>query len=196
MGLIGSGRKGSGIINVLNTTTCQWIAEVRVEGKGGVAGFEWWGDGEGMVVLGTGGEAVEWDMREKRVTGRWIDEGAVGTTIVALGGKGEGDATLGGDRWVAVGSSSGIVNVYERRGWATHLPERPKPTRVFDQLTTSATHLTFSPDGQLLAVASRWKRDALRLSEFLPLLPLIFPPFSSRFTSPLPPGAETRDKSS
>lgn len=118
-----------------------------------------------MCVLGKGGEAVEWDGRSKRVIARWIDEGAVGITTIAIGGKGTGPKSLGGDRWIAVGSSSGIVNVYDRRKWITGeaVPARPKPTRAFDQLTTPTSHLEFSPDGQVLCMASRWKRDALRL---------------------------------
>ena len=163
MGLIGSGHKGGGIINILNVSTGQWVAEARVEGRGGAADFAWWGDGDGMSVIGKGGEAVEWDGREKRVVARWIDEGAVGTTVIAMGGKNSGVVQLGGDRWVAVGSSSGIVNIYDRRMWEKAVPERPKPTRVFDQLVTPTSHLEFSMDGQLLCMASRWKRDALRL---------------------------------
>ena len=85
MGLVGSGRKGGGLINILNASTGQWVAEARVEGRGGVADFAWWGDGEGMSIIGKGGEAVEWDGREKRVVARWIDEGAVGTTVIAMG---------------------------------------------------------------------------------------------------------------
>lgn len=164
VGFVGSGRKGGGTINVLDANTCQWIAEVRVEGKGGVADFDWWGDGEGLVVVGKGGEAVEWGGREKRVIARWVDEGAVGTTVIALGGGGCGSKALGNDRWVAVGSASGIVNIYDRRNWnAERVPARPKPVRAFDQLTTPTSHLEFSPDGQLLCMTSRWKRDALKL---------------------------------
>lgn len=162
---MGSGRKGGGMVNVLDANTCQWVAEVRVEGKGGVADFEWWSDGDGLLALGKGGEAVEWDGRERRVIARWVDEGAVGTTTVSLGGNGGGAKGLGGDGWVAIGSSSGIVNLYDRRKWTTaeSVPGRPKPNRAFDQLTTPTSHLRFSPDGQLLCMASRWKRDALRL---------------------------------
>ena len=166
MGLVGSSRKGGGFINILDSRTCQWVAEVRVEGRGGVADFDWWGDGDGLVLLGKGGEAVEWDGREKRVVARWLDEGAVGSTVISLGGRGTGSTQLGGDRWLAVGSSSGIVNVYDRRKWARDrgdVAERPKPVRAFDHLTTPTSHLEFSPDGQLLCMASRWKRDALRL---------------------------------
>ncbi|KAL8999759.1 MAG: hypothetical protein Q9169_001432 [Polycauliona sp. 2 TL-2023] len=157
-------KKGGGLINVVDARTSQWVAEVRVESNGGVADFEWWGDGEGMTVIGKGGEAVEWDGRQKRIVGRWIDEGAVGTTVCAMGGRGSGARDLGGDRWIAVGSSSGIVNVYDRKSWGSgKIPPRPKPSRAFDQLTTPTSHLAFSPDGQLMAMASRWKRDALRL---------------------------------
>ena len=165
MGLVGSGRKGGGTVSILDTNTSQWVAEVRVEGKGGVADFEWWGNGEGMLVVGKGGEAVEWSGLGKRIVARWVDEGSIGTTVVGLGGRGEGVNDLGGDRWAVVGSSSGIVNVYDRRNWADaeRVPQRPKPARVFDQLTTPISHLEISPDGQILCMASRWKRDALRL---------------------------------
>ena len=165
MGLTGTGRKGGGYVNVVDANTCQWVAEVRVEGKGGVADFAWWGDGEGLVALGKGGEAVEYSVQSRRILARWIDEGAVGTTIVALGGSSTGSKALGGDRWLAVGSSSGIVNLYDRKAWkdADCVPLRPKPTRALDQLTTPTSHLAFSPDGQVLCMSSRWKRDALRL---------------------------------
>ncbi|KAL9631723.1 MAG: hypothetical protein Q9204_004104 [Flavoplaca sp. TL-2023a] len=164
MGLVGSRRKGAGLINVLDARTSQWIAEVHVESNGGVADFEWWGDGEGMTVIGKGGEAVEWDGRQRKVVGRWVDEGAVGTTVLAMGGHGGGAKAVGGDRWVAVGSTSGVVNVYDRKTWGTgKVLSGPKPCRAFDQLTTPISHLAFSPDGQLMVMASRWKRDALRL---------------------------------
>lgn len=165
MGLVGSSKKGGGLLNVLDAHTNQWIAEVRMESKGGVADFEWWGDGEGITALGKAGEAVEWDTRQKRIVGRWTDEGAVGTTVVATGGRGSGAKDVGGHRWVAVGSSSGIVNIYDRKSWGGKIPASPQPTRVFDQLTTPISHLVFSQDGQLMIMASRWKRDALRLGK-------------------------------
>ncbi|PGH19048.1 hypothetical protein AJ79_00082 [Helicocarpus griseus UAMH5409] len=181
MGVVGSARKGGGIITVLSTATQQWVSQVRVDSHNGVADFAWWGDGEGMCVVGKNGEVSEWDGRVRRVVARWVDEGAVGATVVSLGGR-SGRQGLGGDRWVAVGSSSGIVNIYDRRPWAvaaeeaakknkgdddddgqSGIPRNPRPTRMLDQLTTPTSHLVFSPDGQLLVMASRWKKDALRL---------------------------------
>ncbi|KAJ5653594.1 hypothetical protein N7490_000597 [Penicillium lividum] len=178
VGLVGTARKGGGLINVLDSNTAQWIAQVRVDGRGGVADFAWWSDGEGMTVASKNGEISEWDGRQRRVVARWLDAGAVGTTVITLGGL-SGRTQLGGDRWVAVGSSSGVSNIYDRRDWAVAyasasqaekdgpsqggIPRSPTPTRVLDQLTTPISHLVFAPDGQMLVMASRWKRDALRL---------------------------------
>ncbi|KAF2272133.1 WD40 repeat-like protein [Westerdykella ornata] len=181
MALRGSSRKGGGVVNILDATTLQWVTQVRIESRGGVADFCWWGNGKGMCVVGKNGEVTEWGV-EVGVVGRWMDEGAVGTTVIRLGGKSGREDWLGGDRWVAVGSSSGVVNVYDRRAWmeevhsskdakaATtaaadngNLPTHPKPLRALSNLVTPISHLAFSPDGQILLMASRWKQNALRL---------------------------------
>lgn len=173
LALLGTERKGGGVINVLDAKTLQWVAQARVEAHGGLADFCWWRNGEGLSIVGKSGEVAEWDLERGVVVARWKDEGAVGTTVLQIGGKG-GPQGVGGDRWVAIGSASGIVNVYDRRAWKDEasqdekennegVPRNPKPRRCLDQLTTPMSHLEFSPDGQLLCMASRWKRDALRL---------------------------------
>lgn len=171
MALIGSARKGGGVINILDAYTLQWTSQVRVESRGGIADFAWWRDSRGMSVAGKNGEVTEWNTVEGRAVGRWTDEGAVGTTTIALGGdNGQAGSLIGKDRWVSIGSSSGVVNIYDRRAWLVEgenknepVPAAPKPTRVLDQLTTPTSHLVFSPDGQLMVMASKWKKDALRI---------------------------------
>ena len=176
MALRGSSRKGGGVINILDARTLQWSTQVRVESRGGVADFAWWGDGTGMSIAGKNGEITEWSV-EGGVIGRWNDEGAVGTTVIALGGKSGRESWIGGDRWVAIGSSSGVVNVYDRRAWSENdpsvkpakddsnggIPKAPKPVRDLQNLTTPISHLTFTADGQVLAMASQWKNNAMRL---------------------------------
>lgn len=183
MGLISSAKKGGGAINVLDTTSMQWICSCRIDSRGGVADFAWYRDSSGFAVAGKNGEVSEYDIESRSVVRRWIDEGAVGTTVIALGGdigitsrhrdQESTSFTGGGSRWVAVGSSAGIVNIYDRRAWiaedsqssttTTTTPIRPKPLRTFDQLTTPISHLEFSNDGQMLAMSSRWKKNALKL---------------------------------
>ncbi|KAI0547443.1 Indigoidine synthase A like protein-domain-containing protein [Xylaria curta] len=169
LGLIASTRKGGGVINILNVHTMQWIAAARLDSRGGIADFCWWRTGNGLTILGKGGQVGEYSMASKRFLAVWNDEGSNGGTAIALGGS-HGPELLGEDRWVALGSNSGVVNIYDRHTLILpseedelKLKARPEPTRVLMQLTTPVTVLTFSPDGQLLAAASRHKKDALKL---------------------------------
>ncbi|KAI1007554.1 putative U3 small nucleolar RNA-associated protein 18 [Podosphaera aphanis] len=168
MALVGSSKKGGGVINILCANTMQWIASMRIEGAQGIADFAWWRDGEGITVVSKSSEVAEWSIVERAYVARWIDDGYA-PTVLALGASG-GPKALGSDRWVAIGSQSGIVNIYDRRTFVDasnptvlKIPERPQPKKSFGQLTKPISHLVISPDGQLLSFSSRWKKDALRL---------------------------------
>lgn len=178
MALQGSTKKGGGVINILDAATLQWASQVRIESRGGIADFAWWRDSRGLCVAGKSGEITEWNLSERRVVARWQDEGAVGTTTLVLGGQHEVvKSPLGTDRWISIGSSSGIINIYDRRAWLGNnpkaataadsstqpIPVNPKPTKTLDHLTTPTSHLAFSHDGQIMAMASKWKRDSMRL---------------------------------
>ncbi|KAI1385077.1 WD40 repeat-like protein [Hypoxylon trugodes] len=170
LGLIASTRKGGGVINILNANTMQWIAAARLDSRGGIADFSWWKNGNGLTILGRGGQVGEWSMASRRFLAVWNDEGSNGGTVMALGGS-NGPDILGEDRWIAIGSNSGVTNIYDRQALMlpssdeeVEIKERPEPTRRFMQLTTPVTVLTFSPDGQLLAFGSKHKKDSLRLA--------------------------------
>ncbi|KAF3012409.1 hypothetical protein E8E14_010526 [Neopestalotiopsis sp. 37M] len=171
LGMIASTRKGGGEINIVNVNTMQWIAAARLDSRGGIADFQWWANGNGLTVLGKGGQVGEWSMATRRFLAIWNDEGSIGGTVIALGGQ-NGPKVLGGHKWVAVGSNSGVMNIYSREDLISssenddelELKERPEPARRFMQLTVPVTFLTFSPDGQILAFGSTHKKDALRLA--------------------------------
>lgn len=191
MALLGSTRKNGGVLNILSATTLQWVGQVRIESRGGIADFAWWRDGAGLCIAGKNGEVTEWSAQSQSVIARWQDEGAVGTGVIALGGQHNyKKSAIGTDRWIAIGSSSGITNIYDRSKWVLPSPHRntaaaiqanpnsitstpgdssppiptqPKPTKILDHLTTPITTLTFSPDGQILAMSSMWKSNSLRL---------------------------------
>ncbi|KAK0731742.1 WD40-repeat-containing domain protein [Lasiosphaeris hirsuta] len=178
MALVSSERKGGGMLNILSVATMQWLAQARFNGRGGVADFAWWNTGDGLSALGMDGQVTEWSMLTRRAVGVWRDEGSIGGTAISLGGR-NGPEAIGGDRWVAIGSKAGILNVYERKNLiadpspatedaGSEVPgpdinPQPTPTRAFEHLTTSISIATFSPDGQLLAFGSRLKKDTLRL---------------------------------
>jgi WD40 repeat protein len=174
MGVVSSSRKGGGIVNILSTGSMQWLAAARLSSHNGIADFAWWSTGDGMTILGKDGQVGEYSVSRRKFLGIWIDEGSVGAIVVALGGH-QGPASLGEDRWVAVGSNSGITNIYERSQLIVPgkgadadadevtIKERPEATRSYEQLVTPITSIAFSPDGQLMAFGSQQKKDALKL---------------------------------
>ncbi|KAK4170240.1 WD40-repeat-containing domain protein [Cladorrhinum sp. PSN259] len=172
MAIAASDKKGGGMLNIVNANTMQWIAQARIDGRGGVADFGWWSDGNGLTIAGKDGQVAEWSLTTRRTIGIWRDEGSIGGTVMVLGGQ-NGPSELGGHRWVAVGNTSGILNVYDRnevivkskKGGVetTEVKKLPTPTRTFEQLTTAISVAAFSPDGQLLAFGSVHKKDAMRL---------------------------------
>lgn len=169
IGMIASTRKGGGVINILNVNTMQWITAARLDSRGGIADFCWWRTGDGLTMLGKGGQVGEYSMAANRFLAVWNDEGSNGGSAIALGGA-QGPELLGGDRWVVLGSTSGVVNIYDRHTLILpseedelKLKSRPEPTRALMNLITPVSILAFSPDGQLLAMASKYKRDALKL---------------------------------
>lgn len=170
MALIATSRKGGGMLNIISVGSMQWVAQARLDSRGGIADFSWWRNGEGITILGRDGQVAEWSLASRRTVGLWRDEGSVGGTVMGLGGKG-GPAGLGEDRWVAMGSNSGVVNIYDRNTLVSKVGDDgcieikplPEPVRRYEQLTTPITTISFSHDGQLLAFASQHKKDALKL---------------------------------
>lgn len=155
IGLVGS----SGWVNLLSSVTGQWIRGFKIEGtlidfdfsqipaeKNEKATY----NKPFLVAINTAGEIWEFELETGKVTARWTDNTGVGITKVALGGYN------GNNRWIAVGSKSGIVNIYDRF-------KNNKVLSTVESLVTSISGLTFNADGQLLCVVSRAKKDALRL---------------------------------
>lgn len=188
VGIIANTGSNGGTFHVLSTATHQPIAQVRVESLNGIADARFYSDGSGVTIIGKNGEVTEYNIAAKRVIARWTDEAGVGITTFALGGHLASSVTsnkkireagqLGPDRWIAIGSTSGIVNIYDRSTiikLLTDVPEdsgttrqstttlRPTPTKTLDNLTTPISHLVFSSNAQVLVLASSWKNNALRL---------------------------------
>jgi U3 small nucleolar RNA-associated protein 18 len=94
---------------------------------------------------------------------RWKDEGGYRGAGRVLAGSGG----VGGSGWMAIGSTSGFVNVYDSDSFSVHRGDTesgtPKPVKALGHLTTPISTLRFNHDAQILAMASKDKRDAMRL---------------------------------
>ncbi|KAH3678474.1 hypothetical protein WICMUC_001491 [Wickerhamomyces mucosus] len=143
IGLIGN----SGWINILSSITSQWLKGFKIEGT--IVDFDWSINEDFIVVINSIGEVWEFDLNDRQKIIKWKDETGVGITKIKLGGK--------NNKYCAIGSESGIVNIYNR------LSNIKKPIGTLDQLITSISSLEFNNDGQILSIASRAKKDSLRL---------------------------------
>ncbi|TGZ85035.1 WD40 repeat-like protein [Ascodesmis nigricans] len=150
-----------GTVQILDANTSQWICTATIEGT--VSSLAWmppssFSDTSSplpqLLIANKVGEVYEFSISLKRVLRVWRDEGCVNLTTIATS-----------TRHIAVGSASGIVNIYDRKVSFTGpgRAEDPKPVRTVESLVTSVSSLRFSPDGQVLAMASLMKKDALRL---------------------------------
>jgi U3 small nucleolar RNA-associated protein 18 len=95
------------------------------------------------------GEIYEWDMNSRLCIKKFMDDGCL---------QGSSLAVSGDDQYLAAGSSSGVVNLYK-------LPcdVNPKPEKTILNLVTTVTKLSFNKSSDILAMASNQKNDAVKL---------------------------------
>ena len=60
------------------------------------------------------------------------------------------------DRFLACGSITGVVNLYD-------IDSPLSPIKTFENLTTKLTDLDFNRTGELLVGCSKWKRDSVKI---------------------------------
>ncbi|KAG2437578.1 hypothetical protein HYH02_011218 [Chlamydomonas schloesseri] len=154
-----------GSIPLVSLRTRQWVASLRMSGN--VRALAFTSDGSELLSTGDDGAVHVWDLRTRRCRLVFADSGNIGdASSLALSADG---------RWIATGAGSGVVNVY-RKAEVEEAAARAAsgglggggrvsvaPARELMNLTTNVDSLRFSPDSQMLAMASRMKRDALRL---------------------------------
>ncbi|RMZ57213.1 hypothetical protein APUTEX25_004047 [Auxenochlorella protothecoides] len=162
-----------GTLPLMSLATRQLVGTLKMNGSARSGAFS--SDGMELYTSGGDGAVYIWDLRQRSCRARFVDEGSLRGTSLALSPD---------DSLLAAGSSSGVVNVYGREqilgdssdpvlapsaaaaDVAAAFPRdtaRPPPRHSALNLTTTIDSLAFSPDGQVLAMASRMKRDALRL---------------------------------
>ncbi|SGZ55487.1 CIC11C00000004952 [Sungouiella intermedia] len=146
----------SGWVNLVNGQTGQFVRGYRVDGD--AVDFEFTKDEKMLMVANRAGDMWEFqvDSSSTKILRRWADLDAVAVTAIRFGGP--------GDRWLAVGTESGVVHLYDRSTFATVAAgANPKPFREVGNLVTPISHLAFSPDGQILCISSKHKKDALKM---------------------------------
>ncbi|KAF6758824.1 WD40-repeat-containing domain protein [Ephemerocybe angulata] len=113
-----------------------------------------------LAVLSGDSEVYIWDVGERKCLQRWQDEGGFRGAAKVLAG------TSSGGGYMAVGSNTGYVNLYGSDSFATaweSTTSKPKPLKSIANLTTPISTAKFNHDAQVLAIASKDKKDSLRM---------------------------------
>lgn len=147
-----------GSMPLVSLRSRQVVGELRMSGTVRAATFSPVG-GPRLFTAGGDGRVCVWDVRMQRCIGRFVDEGCVG-----------GSALAASQSHLACGSGSGVVNVYSRAALPGDAATegggavgRPAPLRALTNLVTVVDTLAFSPGGEVLCMASRMKKNSLRL---------------------------------
>lgn len=97
------------------------------------------------------GDVYVWDLRSMDCVHRFVDDGCVKGTAVSVSPNGQ---------FIATGSTSGVVNIYDQS--CLTLP-KPRPLKSVMNLTTSVGHMMFNPSNEILAISSVEKKTAIKL---------------------------------
>lgn len=79
--------------------------------------------------------------------------------MAALGGTTV--AVSKNNQYIACGSNTGVVNLYERETCLSSF--EPKPLKAIMNLTSSCTHAKFNSTSEMLAIASNTDEKAIKL---------------------------------
>lgn len=142
-----------GNIHILHARTKEWITSLKMNGE--VTAICFSNDGSLLYSHGDGGEVYIWDMNTRSCMHRFVDDGCLYGTSIAVAPSGQ---------LLACGSKSGVVNLYDAS--TVSLKSTPQPLKILLNLTTPCTSLKFNPTSEILAMGSEEKENAVRLVHF------------------------------
>lgn len=138
-----------GYILLVSAKTKELIGTLKMNGTARSIAFT--DDGQQLLSSGGDGQVYHWDLRTRTCLHKGVDEGSINGTALCTSPVGN---------LFAAGSSSGIVNVYNREEF---LGGKRKPIKTLEHLRTEASFMKFNHDAQILAICSRMQKGSLKL---------------------------------
>ncbi|KAK8387960.1 hypothetical protein O3P69_020101 [Scylla paramamosain] len=109
-------------------------------------------DGSRLYTHTTEGDVYIWDMHARACIHRFYDDGCIGGTSIAVSPN---------NLYLACGSSSGVVTVYDL---ANVMSRSPSPVKMLTRLRTTVSALAFNSSSEILAAASDQVENAIKLA--------------------------------
>ncbi|XP_066991740.2 U3 small nucleolar RNA-associated protein 18 homolog [Anabrus simplex] len=142
-----------GNIYLLTARSNECVGSLKMNGEVSTVCFN--ADGSKMFSHGDGGEVYVWDMTTRSCVHRFVDDGCIVGSSLAISPNGQ---------YLATGSRSGVVNVFETSDLVSN--SVPQPVKILLNLTTAITSLKYNKASEILAMASDDKDNALKLVHF------------------------------
>lgn len=139
-----------GYIILVSGKSKRWVANLKMNGNVRAAAFS--PNGEELITVGTEGDVYRWSLADRRCLHRHRDEGNMSATALAVSPNG---------KYYAVGSTAGVVNVYDAALAAQS--DAPAPMKSIMNLTTPIDGLEWNHDSQILALRSHRLKDQFKL---------------------------------
>lgn len=139
----------NGYLILLSSKTKQWIGNLKMSGSVQSVAFN--ANGSRMFTAGGDGEVCIWDMNTRSCVHKFRDEGCLNSTSLAASRDGQ---------YLACGSDSGVVNIYDNQ--CSHQTQ-PKPLKAIMNLTTSVNKVAFNSTSEILAISSRVRKDSFKM---------------------------------
>lgn len=105
-----------------------------------------------LFSVGNQGKIYQWDLNKRQIFDCFSDNATSSINCLDFGIR---------DSLLAVGGANGVVNLYDR-DWKTGKINR-FPLKEIQNLTTEITNLNINKKGELMVVASKWKKNAIRI---------------------------------
>lgn len=138
-----------GTVHVLDAETKELLFNLQMSDDVVTTAFS--SDSEHLFAHGNGGRVFVWSLSTRKCVNKFVDDGCITGTAVAVSPDG---------RLVATGSDVGVVNVYNAGDVLK--TGHPKPVKALMNLTTEVTSLKFNATSELLAMSSSYKDNAIR----------------------------------
>jgi len=142
-----------GYMHFLSAKNKEWLYSLKMNSK--VRGVAFNADGNQMYSNSDNGDVYFWDMRTRDCIHKFYDDGCVKSTSIALSPN---------QQYLACGSNSGVVNIYDTNSLTSS--SCPKPMKAIYNLTTATSCLKFNCTSEILAMCSPAKENAIKLVHF------------------------------
>jgi len=142
----------SGRMYLFDCKTLSHVETLQAPGEVTAAIFN--SQGTRMYTHGDTGEVHIWDMTNRVCVHKFIDDGCIQGTSIDISPN---------SQYLACGSNSGIVNIYDTADLTKNVPT---PVKILDKLVTPISGLKFNATSEILAMASDYKDEAIKLVHF------------------------------